>query len=383
MNIFIVSRGYPERHDPQWGIFEALQADALRRLGHKVTILAVDSRLRFYPRKIGVRHLMAANAYIYHLFPFRLIGFSKNLTRRTGQWMLRRLFRYVASREGMPDVVYAHYLNNMLHSLPLRNEFGGVLVGIEHWSEMMKEVISPDIEACAREVYPKLDSLLTVSGQLQEAILKRFGTQAETVPNMVSEDFISAPRRLRRGGRFEFSSVGRLVDWKHFDMVIRASATLRDRGYDFGVTIIGGGEEEQNLRQLIERLDIGSHVKLAGVLTRDRIIDIHAHSDAFVLPSDHETFGVAIIEAMAMGLPVIACNAGGPIEIVDDSNGILIPPLDQNALVDAMARMIDDSRRYDSERIAADCARKYAPQNVARRIEDIFARTIRRKKEKL
>ena len=382
MNIFVISRGYPESHDPQWGIFEASQAKALRALGHKVTILAVDGRTRFYPRKIGIKHLKEEGAYIYHLFPFSLLSFSPRLVTRVNQWMMRRLFRKVAVKEGTPEVIYAHYLNNMQNCMMIKPEFDGVIVGLEHWSELLRPKVDETVDITARKVYRKLDKVLTVSPALRDSLKKHYGVNATYVPNMVADEFINASRVRKPGDRFEFCAIGRLVEIKNFDLLIKAAAMLRDKGVDFSVKIIGSGPEQSDLIRLITELQLEGRVKLLGMRTRNEIIEILNSCDALVLPSDYETFGVVLIEAMAMGLPVIACNAGGPVDIIDESNGILIPVHDTGALADAMQYMAENFNKYDCEKIATECANKYSGENVARKVVEIFQELISKKKAK-
>lgn len=381
MNIFLISRGYPNKKDNLWGNFEASQAEALRRLGHKVTVLVVDGRTRFYFRKIGIKHLKEQGVYIYHLFPFRFL-LSERLIQKVNQWLTLRLFRKVASIEGRPDVIYAHYLNLMNSCLPIKSEFEGAFVGLEHWSALLKPEIDYNVDLTARRVYRRFDKILTVSKALRDSLHKHYGISATFMPNMVAEEFITATRNKKDWERFEFCAIGRLVSIKNFDILIKAAAILRDRGVDFGVRIIGSGPEESKLAKLISDLSLEGQVKLLGNKNREGIIENLNQSNVLVLPSDYETFGVVLIEAMAMGLPVIACNAGGPTDIVDNSNGILVPPRDTGALADAMQWMSENYEKFDNDKIAEDCASKYSSENVGKRIEKVLKEVVAKKKKK-
>ena len=375
MNIFLISRGYPEKQDPQWGIFEAQQAQALRQLGHRVTILVVDCRARFYFRKFGIRHLKEDGVYVYYLFPFKILGL-KSLMTKANQWMIRRLFRKVVRREGNPDIVYSHYLNLMLGCLPLKKEFDGPIIGLEHWSELLKDNMDPWVNKTALYVYPQMDHVLAVSPALSKRINEHYGVEAKTVPNMVNPAFIKAAKEFNRHTPFRFCTVARLVKLKNLDVLVKAAGILRDRGLDFSLKIAGTGDELKNLSNLISKLELTAKVSLLGRLDSNGIVDLMAESDAFVLASARETFGVVFIEAMAMGLPVIAGDNGGPKDIVNESNGILVPPGDVDALADAMQKMMENYEDYDHKAIARECEAKYSPVNVARQIENIFVETI-------
>lgn len=372
MNIFIISRGYPEPHDLQWGAFEAAQAAALRKLGHKVTILVVDGRTRLYPRKLGIKHLREEGVYSYHLLPFSLLSIIPGLTAKVQQQMFRRLFREVCQLEGTPDIVYAHYLNNMFSALAIKDEYAGKIVGLEHWSELIRPEVNSRVDAMAHEVYPQIDKVLTVSKPLSDVIKKRYDVESICVPNIVNDDFIKAGYRPKSRDLFEFTAIGRLVPLKNYDLLIRTASKLKLRGHRFKVNIVGDGPEYSKLKKLIDELSLHNTVILKGQLKKTEIIDTLRETNVLVQPSDYETFGVVLIEAMAMGIPVIATKEGGPSTIVNDSNGILIDPKNIADLEQAMEAMMSTYDNYDNLKIASECASMYSSDNIGRKLDSIF-----------
>jgi glycosyltransferase involved in cell wall biosynthesis len=106
-------------------------------------------------------------------------------------------------------------------------------------------------------------------------------------------------------------------------------------------------------------LGIRDRVEFLGVLSREQVLEQFQASDAYVLSSDFETFGVVLIEAMAMGKPVIATDCGGPKEIVDDQNGMLVPVDDVAALADALLSMVDRAQQYSQKDLRDMCIAEY------------------------
>jgi glycosyltransferase involved in cell wall biosynthesis len=156
------------------------------------------------------------------------------------------------------------------------------------------------------------------------------------------------PSRRRLAGDVPMIvSVGRLRAKKGLDTLITACALLRDRGRSFRCEIVGYGEEMARLQTQIELLGLGARVRLVGKLPREQVIERYASAAVYVQPSriaadgDRDGIPNVLLEAMAMGLPVVASKVSGIPELVDHGvNGLLVPPDDPAALADAIVSLI-------------------------------------------
>jgi len=159
------------------------------------------------------------------------------------------------------------------------------------------------------------------------------------------------PTRYATGGETHGPSgptryifVGRLVDWKGVDLLLhsfkRAAAIL-----PMSLAILGDGVERARLEQLARDLDIFSSpdqdlpgkVRFLGWMTQANCAAQLQRSDALVLPSLMECGGAVVLEAMAVGLPAIATDWGGPADYIDASCGILVPPTSRPDFIDNLA----------------------------------------------
>jgi len=130
-------------------------------------------------------------------------------------------------------------------------------------------------------------------------------------------------------------SVGELIKRKNHETVINALANIRDK--DFVYLICGRGELEAPLNALAHSLGLENKVKLLGF--RTDISEICLAADTFVFPSHQEGLPVALMEAMAAGLPIVCSSIRGNTDLLEDEKGgYLVPPLD----VQGFARSIDD-----------------------------------------
>lgn len=136
--------------------------------------------------------------------------------------------------------------------------------------------------------------------------------------------------------RVHFVYVGRLVDWKAVDLLIEAFVPVAAQTGAV-LEIIGDGVLRQELEAQSDRLGLAGSVVFTGWLSQDQCALKLQQADGLVLPSLLECGGAVVLEAMAMGLPVIATNWGGPADYVDSACGILIEPVSREALVNGLS----------------------------------------------
>ena len=132
-------------------------------------------------------------------------------------------------------------------------------------------------------------------------------------------------------------TVGRLVPWKCVDSVIEALVACPT----VGLVIIGDGSERKSLEGLANRLNVADRVYFAGQASLLETTRLMAACDFFVLNSTYEGLPHVVLEAMSLGLPVVATAVGGTPEVVcDGSNGRLIGPTDDDALVQVLSQLV-------------------------------------------
>lgn len=146
----------------------------------------------------------------------------------------------------------------------------------------------------------------------------------------------AAPRPADGEVRFVFS--GRFVDWKGIQFLLPAFEKAVARNPACRLELIGGGGEfEGYVKELASRELLAGKVRFHGWLARERAAEILREADVFVMPSLRECGGTAILEAMAMGKPVVTTNWGGPADYVDARCGILVDPSGPQQFVDGLA----------------------------------------------
>lgn len=382
MKILIVANGYPNKREPQWGCFERDQALALKELGHEVSILYVDRRFRTYWRKIGISRTQNDGLRIYGIYycpekflriflPFRF--YNKHIVQK----MYDRVYRSYIIHEGKPDVIYAHYLYNIYYATTLQEKYNIPLVGIEHWSELTKVYLPPLLQYWGETAYTKADKILAVSESLRSQIKRHFDKDSIVVYDMLGQEFVSSiVTKTAKTGKFRFVSVGSLLPIKCFDLLLEAFAAFYESHPESELIIVGDGTERKTLQSKINDLQLTGMAKLVGRKNKQDIIDYLNNSHVYVLSSQNETFGVACIEGLSMGLPCIVTQCGGPEEFINEKNGILVPTKSVEALSEAMNTIYNNYEKYDRVTIAEECRHRFAPQVIAKQLTTIFETVV-------
>ncbi len=139
---------------------------------------------------------------------------------------------------------------------------------------------------------------------------------------------------------------GRLRTRKAVAVLLEAVARARREVPGIALELVGDGEQRPALRAQAERLGIAGAVRFVGAVPRAEMARRLAAADLFCLPSLYEGLPLAILEAMAAGLPVVATAVAGVPEAVDDgTTGLLVPPEDADALARALAALAADPER--------------------------------------
>ncbi len=179
-----------------------------------------------------------------------------------------------------------------------------------------------------------------------------------------------------RSDDFLFACVARLMPEKNHDVLLRAFAN--GAAAHSQLLLVGPGKLRPELEHLAEELNLSGRVHFLGL--QDDIPPILSSADAFVLTSTREGNPLAVMEAMAAGLPVVATSVGGVPELVEDGRqGFLVRSGDRNGLAHAMTRLIRDPKAARAMGRAAHkrAVERFDVSTMARRYLDLYEQVVR------
>lgn len=376
MHVLVIPSWYPDAAHPQRGGFFRQQARLLADAGHTAGVLTV-------PPPRFLRDLPAAVRSGAARHPIRCEDDDGLPTYRTERWLWLpgRLFgrgairwqqarasdrlwrRYVAER-GTPDVIHAQgtLLGGWL-AVRLGRRHEVPVVVTEHSSAFLRGLIRPDERPVVTAALGGAAAVCAVGPGLAEA-LRAFAPTVDiaVVPNPVDVAFFTPPAAPPPAGPHRFIAVAHLRAVKGVDVVLRAfaaafgppspdGAAIADVGNAPAATlrIAGDGPERTRLTELAAALGVADRVRFVGALTPAALRDLYRDSHTLVSGSAVETFGLAVAEALACGLRVVATRSGGPDALVEAAGGRLTPVGDVGAMAEAMvaatrAPLADPSR---------------------------------------
>ncbi len=229
--------------------------------------------------------------------------------------------------------------------------------------------------------YPLDDADLAVSTEVHETIWPRLRARTEVVIHGVVLDEVRAQLAGREAVREELGlaageiCVGTIANFraqKDYPNLFAAARSLIDRGWRGRIVAVGQGPLEADMRALHDRLGLGDRVLLLG--HRPDAVRVLAACDVFTMASDNEGLPVALMEALALGLPIAATAVGGiPEAVTDGVEGLLVPPKQPEALADAIEKIsVDATLRADMAAAASAAGARFDIRVAVERIEAIY-----------
>ena len=284
--------------------------------------------------RITIYKVPVDNHNIHHASNLELLRYSWR-----GLRMARRLlkqYRYDVSFAfaGVPAGAISYVLS-WIHRLPYVLSLQGPDVpGFEARYNYLYPVLTPLI----KKIWRRAGAVTAISAE-QVLLVRRTMPDLPlmTIPNGVdTELFAPASDEVKRP--FTMICVARLIERKGQHHLLRALAQLRMASTEpLRLILVGTGDAEPQLRELADSLRVADVVTFKGFVSREQMPPLYREADVFVLPSQQEGMSIALLEAMASGLPVIVTDTGGTAELVTQGqNGEIVPWSDVPVLTRAL-----------------------------------------------
>ena len=259
------------------------------------------------------------------------------------------------------DIIHSHYWISGLLGARARERWGSPHLTMFHTLGLMKNKFAPGENepqrrlSAERRLVATVDRIIAPTQEERDQLMRHYQADPATisvVPYGVHIDgFQTEPRiSARRGLNLPIAArvllfVGRFVPLKGLDRLIDALALLKPRQPDIELVLVGGdgpgADSTRNLQRRAARLNLDQHIHFAGRVPHHALGRYYAAADALVLPSQYESFGLVVPEALACGLPVAATPVGAANRLIRNGfNGILFDGVEARDMAVGLDRLL-------------------------------------------
>jgi glycosyltransferase involved in cell wall biosynthesis len=292
--------------------------------------------------------------------------------------LYKKAIKTYINENGIPDLLHVH--------VPMKAGIAGLwakryklpMLVSEHWGIYNKIVRdnynsrSIFFKTLTKRIIGAADIFISVSNYLIRVIrqITRVG-ESKVIPNAVNTSYFKY--KENRNGVFRFIHVSNMVPLKNAEGILRVFRAM-SKEKPAELVMVGNIDDKQE--KYAAELGL-TGVNFLGEISYDQVAREMLEADCLLLFSHIENSPCVIGEALCCGLPVIASSVGGIPELVDDSNGILIEPGNENALKDAMLKMMNEYETFDRSRISGNAVKKFSYESTGKQFDELYSSVIK------
>ena len=369
LSVFLFSAWYPIESD-LLGNFVQNHAKAIGKLTQVIVIYPHEDVFKTQKQKLTITEQKIENV-IEILVKYRKIE-NKGILRKLIRFIrVRKAYQkgiaFAVQKYGKPDICHVNVLTwTCFLALWLTRKYKVPFIITEHWTRYLPENNSFKgffRKKITKYVVKRAAAVTTVSSHLKQAMLSHglYNANYQVVPNVV-DTVLFQPFVVEKNKK-SILHVSTLQNrHKNFSGILRVVNKLSQKRNDFVLNVVYDSDNSVHL-PFVEENNLHDFVVFHGQKTGEELVKHFNEADFFVLFSNYETQGLVLIESFACGKPVIASNIGAVNAIVNQTNGILVQPRNEDELLNAMLYMLDHYKDYDSIAI-----RNYAIENFSEKV---------------
>ena len=385
MHILILPSWYPKHASDVSGVFFRDQALALQNHGHKVGVIApqLKSVRTFFSQSNSTLPISFESDEGIPTYREPMHAFLPRVpygNYMLFKWLAKKLIKRYIAEQGKPDIIHAH---SAIYAGAVAAEFSHELkvpiVVTEHSTGFARELYAAWQVKLAEKAFTQAKKCIAVSPELSKLleaqIPKTFGHWA-WIPNVVADRFKQPDKHDRESRPIRFLNLALMTDKKGQADLINAFKQVVEDNLQAELWLGGDGPIRANLEKQAQNFGIADKVRFLGMVAPGKVPGLLENVDVMVVSSHYETFGVVAAEALMAGVPVIATRCGGPECIVTETDGLLVPIKDPQALGQAMLQLAQNIASYDPMKISKHAKERFSGEAVAGKLTQVYARVI-------
>lgn len=381
-HVLIIPSWFPSRHRPITGIFFKEQAEILSKKIPKVGLISPLFRsLKDFDRSRNKSEFKVVDGVITYTKEIWHYPFVKKINNANWFKTCKLLFEKYISENGIPEVIH-------IQSITIAGEIAAYIkdtynipfVVTEHATGFALNTYNKKELKHFREILTRSSINIAVSEGLAKTLHEVIGGDWAVIPNTIQNTFFDnvskQPHFPKNKNKKVFFSLSNLIPIKGIGILVDSFSKLLKDYDNIELWIGGDGSEKHNIEKQIKELSISDKIFLLGRIDRNIVLEKLKEADFYVSPSLQETFGIVIIEALAMGLPTIATRCGGPEYIITDDVGVITEKGSVDKLYSAMKFILENENKYDREKIIEYCRQNYSEEVIGEQIIKAFKKSL-------
>lgn len=364
MKILFLTPWYPDEKNPNHGIFIRDQAVALSSQ-HEVII--VSSKVDY--KKFGIKTFEIKESFFQNVKEYRLvINRSLPIYNQLNYFLISTQVAVRVAKQWKPDIIHGNIgYPGGFWSWLVSKRINIPFIITEH-TFIYNNFRSFAHKKLTLFALRKAATVVTVSSKAADEIKKYVDRDIQVVPNIVDVSNYSIVPYSQ--GTVVIGFLGSLSSTKKgLDILLRALSRTEK---NFILHIGGGGAMLDTYKKLAKELGISAKCKFLDFVQPDEVPIFMSQLHFFVNASLFESFGIAIVEAMASGLPVVSFDNGGPSDFINKANGVLVENQDEEKLKEMMEWMMENYQTYDRERIRASVVDRFSKKTFLTGMNKVY-----------
>ena len=384
IKLTIISHLYPYTENSVNGIFVKDQAEWLSEK-YDVSVIAPRPKttpiLRLINKKWAMYDSIPYASNIpgkYDLYRPQYLTYPRNLFfSHVGRSFSKAVLKEIKKK---PDIFHVHYAYPDGQVIPgLKKAYPEIPVVLSvHGSDWYLNVKNKKLFVHVKNNMLFADKIITVSEKLRSSIVSALPELSEKVVTVhngikMSEYGIDNKAHTTKNNKIRILTVGAYTKVKGIDILLASIKWLKHLNIE--LTVIGKIPDKkyyQELCKMKKDLGLDDIVNFETAKSREELVHYYRACDFFILPSRSEGFGIVLIEAMFFGKPVISTCSGGPEEIINENNGLLVSPGNEDELTKAIEKMLNEYINFNSGNIKDQIIEKYSSEVVTNKLMNIY-----------
>jgi glycosyltransferase involved in cell wall biosynthesis len=379
LNILFLASWYPNKVQPSNGNFIQQHAQAVSTLCN-VFALHIISRIQtedFVIEQNQKEGVLETIVY-YKKVTSKIPGLNLILKQKIRRKAHKIGYHKIIEKAKNIDLTHLNVCFPAgLFALHLKNKFKTPFIISENWTVLLDSdptTFNPIEQFFVNIINRNADLLCPVSMDLQKALTKIAPSQNfKIIPNVVNTAKFEQDSFYQSSKTIKILHVSNLKDeHKNITGILNVIKRLSSKQVDFKITIAGNGDVNYFINKA-KKLNIPDHfVSFESEKTREEVALLMNTHDLFLLFSNYENLPCVVVEALSVGLPVLATDVGGTAEMITDKNGIIIDAKNETQLEEQLILFIDNISNYDRVEIGKTARKIYSYETVGLQFLNIY-----------